>query len=125
MVNRVVIFEIPIDDPDRAGPFYRDAFGWTATPIGEDGYWELTTGEPPGVGAEGALTVRESAPEGVLVYVGVEDIQQTLDKVTEAGGTVERAREEIAGIGHWALFRDSEGNLLGLFETAPREASSG
>ncbi len=127
MVNRVVHFEIPIDDPGRAGPFYRDAFGWTVTPFGDEGYWTLTTGEPPGIGAEGALTARESAPEGVLVYVGVDDITQTLAKVRDAGGTVERDREEIPGIGYWALFRDPEGNLLGLFETPPeeRQASTG
>jgi uncharacterized protein len=121
MVHRVVHFEIPIDEPDRAGPFYRDTFGWTVTPFGDAGYWTLTTGEPPGVGAEGALTAREGAPEGVLIYVGVDDITSTLAKVTEAGGKVEREREEIPGIGFWALFRDPEGNLLGLFETPPGE----
>lgn len=28
MTSRVVHFEIPIDEPDRAGGFYRKVFGW-------------------------------------------------------------------------------------------------
>src|SRR5450830_206143 len=88
MTSRVVHFDIPIDDSDRAGAFYRDVFGWTISKWGPMDYWTMTTGAEPGPGVEGALTTRAEAPEGVVVYVGVDDIDEAMARVTGAGGTV-------------------------------------
>lgn len=126
MTSRVVHFEIPIDDPDRAGAFYRTAFGWNVVKWGPVDYWTMTTGAPPGPGAEGALTPRAEAPEGVLVYVGVDDIEAAMRSIEQAGGTLLTARMPIPGVGWSARCRDTEGNVIGLFqadETAADETS--
>ena len=73
----------------------------------------------PGPGAEGALTPRAEAPEGVLVYVEVEDIDRALSSVKGAGGTVVTGKMPIPTVGWSARFRDTEGNLVGLFQTDP------
>ena len=86
MTSRVMHFEIPVDDPDRAGRFYADVFSWTVSRWGPVDYWTLTTGAPSGPGAEGALTPRADAPDGVLVYVGVPDVDSALGRVSAAGG---------------------------------------
>lgn len=115
-------FEIPIDDPDRAGEFYRSLFGWNVAKWGPVDYWTMTTGAEPGPGAEGALTPRSEAPEGVLVYVGVENIDQAMAKVKDAGGTLLTGKMPIPTLGWSARFRDTEGNVVGLFQedaTAP------
>jgi predicted enzyme related to lactoylglutathione lyase len=116
MTSRVVHFEIPIDDSDRAGAFYRDVFGWTVSKWGPVDYWTMTAGAEPGPGAEGALTPRVEAPEGVVVYVGVDDIDEAMAKVTDAGGTLLTEKMPIPTLGWSARFRDSEGNLVGLFQ---------
>ena len=120
MTSRVVHFEIPIDDPDRAGVFYRSVFGWTVAKWGPVDYWTMTTGAEPGPGAEGALTPRAEAPEGVVVYVGVEDIDRALISVQDAGGTVATGKMPIPTVGWSARFRDTEGNLVGLSRWTPR-----
>ena len=120
MTSRVVHFEIPIDDPDRAGVFYRSVFGWTVAKWGPVDYWTMTTGAEPGRGAEGALTPRAEAPEGVVVYVGVEDIDRALVGVQDAGGTVVNGKMPIPTVGWSARFRDTEGNLVGLSRWTPR-----
>lgn len=112
-------FEIPIDDPDRACAFYRDVFGWNVSKWGPVDYWTMTTGAEPGPGAEGALTPRAEAPEGVVVYVGVDNIDQAMAKVKETGGTLVTEKLPIPTIGWSARFRDTEGNLIGLFQTDP------
>ena len=119
MTSRVVHFEIPIDDPDRAGVSYRSVFGWTVAKWGPVDYWTMTTGAEPGRGAEGALTPRAEAPEGVVVYVGVEDIDRALISVQDAGGTVATGKMPIPTVGWSARFRDTEGNLVGLFQMDP------
>ncbi|HEU4948252.1 MAG TPA: VOC family protein [Kribbella sp.] len=122
MTSRVLHFEIPIDDPDRAGAFYREVFGWNVEKWGPIDYWTMTTGAEPGPGAEGALTPRAEAPEGVIVYVGVDDIDRAMAEVTEAGGTLLTEKMPIPTIGWSARIRDTEGNLIGLFQTDPTVA---
>jgi uncharacterized protein len=119
MVNRVVHFEIPVDDPGRAGEFYRSVFGWGVERWGPMEYWNLTTGETGGPGAEGALKPRAEGPEGVTVYVGVDDIDAALVGVEAAGGARVTDKMPIPTMGWSAHVRDSEGNLIGLFQPDP------
>ena len=58
---RVVHFEIPVDNPDRAVKFYTDVFGWKIEKWeGPIDYWLITTGEENEPGINGALTVLSS-----------------------------------------------------------------
>lgn len=116
MASRVVHFEIPIDDPDRAGGFYGKVFGWNVAKWGPADYWTMTTGEEPGIGAEGALIPRAEASDGVLVYVGVDDIDRALAGVRDSGGSVVTDKTPIPAMGWSARFRDTEGNVVGLFQ---------
>ena len=122
MASRVVHFEVPINDPDRASAFYRAVFGWHVEQWGPVDYWNMTTGAEPGPGAEGALIPRAEAPDGVMVYVGVDNVDEAIAKVKEAGGTSIGGKLPIPGIGWSARFRDTEGNLIGLFQTDPTAA---
>jgi predicted enzyme related to lactoylglutathione lyase len=116
MPSRVVHFEIPIDKPDRAGTFYRQVFDWKVEQWGQIEYWTVTTGTGPGPGAEGALAPRKEAPEGVMVYVNVDDIDQAMGKIKAAGGTLLTGKMPIPTMGWSAHFRDTEGNKVGLFQ---------
>lgn len=122
MTSRVIHFDIPIDDPTRAGTFYSSVFGWSITPWGPIPYWPMTTGAEPGPGAEGALAPRDDTPEGVMVYVSVDDIVEALTRVTAAGGAVVTERMPVPTIGWTARFRDTEGNLIGLIQEDPSVA---
>jgi predicted enzyme related to lactoylglutathione lyase len=55
----------------------------------------------------------------VVVYVGVDDIDGTLRGIQEAGGTVVTSKFPIPTMGWSARFRDTEGNVIGLFQTDP------
>ena len=116
MTSRVIHFEIPVDDPDRAARFYGDVFGWSVDKWGPADYWTMTTGDPPGPGAEGALTPRAEAPEGVVVYIGVSDIDEAMRRVRAAGGDALTASLPVPGMGWMAHVRDPEGNVIGLFQ---------
>ena len=60
---KVVHFELPFDDAERANKFYADVFGWTSSKWdGPEEYYLQNTGgddEPYGIG--GALIARGSA----------------------------------------------------------------
>ena len=114
--------ELPADDPARAKTFYSEAFGWTfAEPIpGFEGYHLFTT--PAGQeGMGGAIGKRgESAPQAVRTYVHVDSIDATLEKIGQIGGSVVEPKADVPGQGWYAVFRDTEGNELALWESLPR-----
>jgi len=125
MSGRVVHFEVPFDDGDRARAFYQNAFGWSVMAIPEMSYTIVSTGpsgdqgpsEPGYIG--GGLMERDEVFRGPNIVVDVEDIDATLAKVEELGGKIVRPRQEVGEMGFAAYFTDPEGNLTGLFQMAP------
>ncbi|MFB0567267.1 MAG: VOC family protein, partial [Candidatus Bathyarchaeia archaeon] len=57
---------------------------------------------------------------GVLVYILVDDIDKTLEKVKQLGGKVV-APKSIEGENAMATFADPDGNLFGLYEYAKKQ----
>ena len=116
---KVVHFELPFDDADRANKFYSDVFGWQSSKWdGPMEYYLQNTGgddEPYGIG--GALIGRQSALNdgGALIVIAVDDLDAYTAKVTAAGCEIVTPRTPVPGIGWFVNFRDTEGNVVGMF----------
>jgi predicted enzyme related to lactoylglutathione lyase len=111
---RVIHFELPIDDPERATSFYRDVFGWTIEGDASEGYWLVTTGSgEPGI--DGAFIQRSLAPQLVNI-IGVDSVDSYLKRAEAAGARIVRDKREIPGVGYAAYIEDPEGNTVGIFE---------
>jgi predicted enzyme related to lactoylglutathione lyase len=123
----VVHFEIPADDQERARNFYSGAFGWKINPIPEMNYGTVTTtatdeatGRPTEPGAiNGGLMGREGDLVSPVITVDVPDIDAALKTVEELGGSVVMPKNAIPEMGFFAYFKDTEGNILGLWENLP------
>lgn len=124
MSGRVVHFEIPYGDGDRARSFYREAFGWELTELPEMSYTLAGTGPSGESGPtepgyiNGGLLRRESPNEGPVVVIDVQDIDEALAKVGSLGGSTIIGRQPVGDMGWAAYFKDVEGNILGLWQTA-------
>ncbi len=125
MSGRVVHFEIPFDDADRAERFYREAFGWQVQRMPEMGYTMVTTGPSDQTGAPsetgyigGGMLARSPEQSAPVLVVDVDDIDAVLATVEELGGATVVPRQPVGDMGHTAYFTDPEGNLTGLWETA-------
>jgi uncharacterized protein len=122
MSGRVVHFEIPFDDDQRAGAFYTDAFGWKLTPIPEMKYVLVTTGPsdqgPPSEPGfiNGGMLARGLPVGSPVVVIDVEDIDESLRTIEDLGGTTVSAKQPVGDMGFAAYFKDPEGNLLGLWQ---------
>ena len=44
-MNKVVHFDVPVNDPERAKEFYQKAFGWQIEETPGMPYWMITTAE--------------------------------------------------------------------------------
>ena len=125
MSGRVVHFEIPFDDGERAQDFYRQAFGWQLQSMPGMGYTLVTSGPSGDSGPteagfiNGGMMSREDSPSrSPILVVDVTSIDDALDLVGELGGTTLRGKEAVGDMGFAAYVTDPEGNVVGLWETA-------
>ena len=124
MSGRIVHFEIPFDDGERAREFYREAFGWQLMELPDMDYTLVTTGPSgeagptePGYVNGGMIDRTMSPASGPVVTVDVDDIDAALATIERLGGETLVGRTEVGGMGWSAYFRDAEGNVLGLWES--------
>jgi predicted enzyme related to lactoylglutathione lyase len=124
MSGRVVHFEIPYDDGDRARGFYQKAFGWNLMPLPEMSYTMVMSGPSGDQGPteagfiNGGMMQRQEPFTAPNIVIDVENLEDALKAVNEAGGTTVSERQTVGDMGFAAYFRDPEGNLVGLWETA-------
>ncbi|HEY2787034.1 MAG TPA: VOC family protein [Fimbriiglobus sp.] len=111
--GKICYLEIPALDIEQSAAFYRAVFGWKTRKRGDghlafdDGVGQVSgtwvTGRPP------------SGPPGVLVYVMVDRVEETIDAVKAHGGEIVQPvgadAPEIT-----ARFRDPAGNVFGLYQ---------
>lgn len=125
----VVHFEIPADDQERARKFYQEALGWRIEPVPGMDYnmvvttpMDESTGQPTEPGAiNGGMFARDPDLKTPVITVDVQDINATLQTVESLGGAVVKPRETIPGMGSFAYFKDTEGNVMGLWENLPAD----
>ena len=110
MTHGVVHWEIGGRDLDSLTRFYGDLFGWEAAGFDED-YRMVSAGD--GIGG-GLMRCRGEVPPYVTVYVSVDDLDATLARVKDLGGTPLVPPTPIPGVGAFALFQDPEGNTIGI-----------
>jgi predicted enzyme related to lactoylglutathione lyase len=125
MSARVVHFEVPFDDKDRALAFYRDVFEWQIQSIPEMDYNIVTTGPagdqgmPSAPGYIGGGMMQRQAPvKTPVITLEVDDIDATLATVEKHGGGTVAPKMPVGDMGFAAYFTDCEGNLMGLWQSA-------
>jgi predicted enzyme related to lactoylglutathione lyase len=127
-MDKVVHFEIPVDDAARAKEFYRSIFDWQLDDMDMGGgniYTTVTTTPideqsriPTDPGAiNGGLMQRSPDTPAPVITIGVAAIDDALKKIEADGGSVVQPRTEIPDMGAFAYFKDTEGNVVGLWET--------
>ena len=125
MTGRIVHFEIPFDDGDRAKAFYGDVFGWQAQDMPEMQYTMVTTGpvgdngmpSEPGY-INGGMFERQEALNVPVLTIEVDSIDDALPSVESNGGKIVEAKQPVGDMGFTAYINDSEGNLIGLWQNA-------
>lgn len=125
-MDKVVHFEIPVDDEGRAKGFYGSVFDWDLNDVDMGGGMIYTTVStvaideqmvPKEPGAiNGGMMRRSSEASSPVITIQVDSIDEALKKIEAGGGSTVRPRTPIPGMGAFAYFKDSEGNTMGLWE---------
>ncbi len=106
-MNNVCHFDLPARDPKKLAEFYGKLFGWKFEQ--HSGYLMFNAEKGIGGGLEKNLRT-------TVIYLEVDDIEATLTRVHEAGGKTALPKTATSeGNGHYALFSDVEGTLVGIW----------
>jgi predicted enzyme related to lactoylglutathione lyase len=117
MDHKFVHIELSSTDRKALSKFYSDVFGWETNDIDALNYTTFKAGT--GIGG-GFNPVTEQNPVGtIIVYIGTDDVTASLKEVEKAGGTTLVPEMEIPNTGKFGLFRDPQGNTIGLFMPYP------
>jgi predicted enzyme related to lactoylglutathione lyase len=114
-----VHMDIAAEDPERARDFYEKCFGWRIQPTDMDYYLFYSSGlaGEPGVG--GGIGKRMDPTQRITAYIGVDSIEKYADKIIKEGGKQLQPKMTVPGMGYLANFKDTEGNVFGLWQPDP------
>lgn len=65
----------------------------------------------------GGLTKREAPIRSTVVTIDVADIDKAFERIQKLGGKMLRKKMEVGDMGYAAYFKDTEGNVVGLWQT--------
>ncbi len=115
-MSRVIHFEIPASDPERASVFYKKVFGWKIEKWpGPMEYWMVTTGAEGTPGINGGL-MKNTNVKTTTNTIGVESVDTAVETVKKAGGKLVMPKTPIPTVGYFAYLEDTEGNLFGVMQ---------
>ena len=125
-MDKVIFFEIPADNLERARKFYGTVFGWKMNEIPQMHYTQIGTveadvlgvrGKPKEPGAiNGGMLQRHDTVKSPVIYINVKNIDEAAATIEQNGGKVIQPKAPVGNFGFAAYFSDTEGNVVGLWQ---------
>ncbi len=115
--GKICYLEIPASDISQSATFYEQVFGWR-TRNRSDGHLAFDDGVGE-VSGSWVLGRKPMAEVGLMIYIMVDSVERTIEKVKANGGKIVQSigadAPEIT-----ARFTDPFGNILGLYQEPGR-----
>jgi len=111
--GKICYIEMPATDIERSATFYRTVFGWNVRKRGDGATaFDDTVNE---VSGSWVLNRKPMTEVGLLFYIMVDSVEQTIEKLLANGGKLVQPvgmdAPEIT-----ARFSDPAGNIIGLYQ---------
>jgi predicted enzyme related to lactoylglutathione lyase len=120
--GRFLWHDLLTSDPAAAHSFYGKAVGWTSIPFEGNPEYVMFAAPTGPLGGAGKV---EEAPHWVA-YIGTPNIEGTIAKAKVLGATVKTDVTQIPNGGSYAILKDPQGAVFGLYQysTEPSAASA-
>ena len=128
-MDKVVHFEIPFDNGERATKFYKEVFNWQMQSIPEMNYTMVHTVKidknnmptEPGAINGGMYKRDKNSSKSPVLVIDVSSVDKYAKKIEKAGGKVTRQKTKVGDMGFYAQVADTEGNIIGIWETIKKK----
>ena len=120
MGRPVVHWELWSKAPAKVADFYAKVFDWNINEIPMMDYRLVDTGGKGGING-GIMTPKKGPwPGNMALYIDVDDVAAYVARVRPAGGKIHVERQEVPGVGIFALFEDPDGRVNGIWQQFPQ-----
>ena len=121
-------YELVTADHDRAKAFYEGVVGWTigGRPPGDVDYRMIAApdGQVGGIMALTDAMTSGGAKPGWVFYLGVDDVDAAVAKLSAGGGAVLMPAFDLPGVGRMAFVADPQGNAFYIMRGASDDSST-
>jgi uncharacterized protein len=116
-IGKFVWHEQVSGDPAQAQRFYTQLFGWGTEVFKAEGmdYTMISSGGQTHGGFSSAM--EGAPPPHWLGHIGVENLDQTIEKAKAAGGEVAAGPFDMEDIGRMAVLKDPQGAYVSAYES--------
>lgn len=112
--------DLTVPDAQAVRAFYEAVIGWTSAGLDMGGYEDFMMNEPTGgktvAGVCHARGPNADLPPAWLIYFVVQDIDASVKRCLELGGSVIRPVQDMGPWGRIAIIRDPAGAACALSE---------
>ena len=122
--HTIVHFDIPAEDVETMKKFYSELFGWRIyRDPGPVEYWMIETvpvnekGMPVRPGVNGGMYKKDQPQLKPVNYILVDDIDESIQKIKNLGGTITQPKQQVPGIAWIAHAIDPEGNPFAIMQS--------
>jgi predicted enzyme related to lactoylglutathione lyase len=112
--------DLSTPDPDLAGKFYSNVFGWKLEKGEKDpsGYLHIKNGEHFIGGIPPTAHRNPQTPAHWLIYFMVGDVEASAAQATKLGAKILMPPQNMEGVGTWAIVADPQGAVFAIFKSA-------
>ena len=119
-VGSIVWTDLTVPKAEEVRDFYRQVVGWKSDPVDMGGYQDFNmTASESGSTIAGICHARGSnaeLPSQWLIYISVEDLDQSVKKCTEMGGKILGKVRDMGSYGRLCVIQDPSGAVAGLIQ---------
>lgn len=119
-VGTIGWFDLTVEDAPRIRDFYASVVGWKASPLSMGEYDDYVMGSPEdGTPVSGVCHARGSnadLPPQWILYVNIEDIEQSRKACEKLGGELLTPVRIAKGHGSYCVIKDPAGAVMALFQ---------
>jgi uncharacterized protein len=116
-IGKFVWHEQVSEDPTQAQAFYTQLFGWGTEAFKPDelDYTMISSGGQTHGGFSKAM--EGAPPPHWLSHVGVENLDETIEKAKSAGGEVAAGPFDMEDVGRMAILKDPQGAFISAYQS--------
>jgi uncharacterized protein len=123
-IGKFVWHEQVSDNPQQAESFYTQLFGWGTEVFkaGEMDYTMISSGGQTHGGF--GKRMDEAPPPHWLGHIGVENVDETIEKAQAAGGQVAGGPFDMEDVGRMVILTDPQGAFVSAYQSASEGSGS-
>lgn len=119
-IGSIIWNDLTIENAEEVSKFYSEVVGWKSEPVNMGDYHDYNMLRPEddvtGAGICHARGVNKNLPAQWLIYIAVENLDQSITRCLELGGKVIVPVKLMKGYGRHCVIQDPAGAVCALFE---------